>query len=117
MFLRGTNANACVDDNPSRPETMPICAPSPSERAVLGFDVVRLPLSLSLLEPEPGRIAQSYLDRGAPMVAEARATGLWVLLDLHQGRYRPDRFDGEADGIATWAVGRPACPEHRSSSA
>lgn len=113
VLLRGVNANAFVAYNPSHPEAVPLTASSLREMAALGFDVVRLPLSLSLLEPRPGRIAKAYLDAVASTVAQARSQGLWVLMDLHQDRYNRHLFDGEADGIANWGVwpaGMPTVP-------
>jgi hypothetical protein len=53
----------------------------------LGFDVLRLALSWSLLEPRPGRYDQRYLDRVAQVVDWARAEGIYVILDLHENAY------------------------------
>jgi len=52
-----------------------------------GVDVVRLALSWSLLEPQPGVYDQIYLDRIAQVVDWARQQGIYVLLDMHQDAY------------------------------
>jgi hypothetical protein len=54
-----------------------------AEMAAFGFNVLRLPLSWSLLEPEPGRYDRLYLDRIAQVVGWAREAGIYVILDMH----------------------------------
>lgn len=87
----------------------------------LGFDVIRLPVSWSLLEPAPGRYDPAYIDRIAQVVDWARQQGIYVLIDMHQDAY--SRFTPEtaplsasplasasiesanhADGAPAWAV-------------
>jgi endoglycosylceramidase len=55
-----------------------------AQMRALGFDVVRLALSWSLLEPQPGAYSTTYLDRIAQVVGWARQQGIHVLLDMHQ---------------------------------
>lgn len=87
----------------------------------LGFDVVRLTVSWSLLEPTPGVYSATYLDRIAQVVDWARAQGVYVVVDLHQDAYSrfvpgsaplsvpplvgavPESPD-HADGAPAWAV-------------
>jgi endoglycosylceramidase len=91
----------------------------------LGFDVVRLVLNWSQLEPTPGTYAPTYLSRVAQVVGWARQQGIYVILDMHQDQY--SRFilpapagttpagcspSGGSDGAPAWAVftdGKPAC--------
>jgi endoglycosylceramidase len=91
----------------------------------LGFDVVRLILNWSQLEPRPGVYDSTYLDRVAQAVDWAGQQGLYVILDMHQDQY--SRFilpgqtskvpagcppSGGQDGAPRWAVftdGKPAC--------
>ena len=54
----------CPDNSPFMP-TPPLCQEDIVAMAALGFNSVRLPLSWSLLEPERGRINQTYIDRVA----------------------------------------------------
>jgi endoglycosylceramidase len=89
----------------------------------LGYSAVRLQLSWSLLEPQPGEIDQRYLDRIAQVVGWAKQRGIYVVLDLHQsawskyvytrgnsctGRFKPVRG---GDGAPLWASRHawPAC--------
>jgi endoglycosylceramidase len=68
----------------------------------LGFNVLRLPLQWSGVEPTDGATFDAaYLDRVAAVVDLARAAGLLVLLDLHQ-----DAFSKEIgeDGAPRWAI-------------
>ncbi len=68
----------------------------------LGFNVLRLPMQWSGVEPTDGAAFDAaYLDRVAAVVDLARAAGLLVLLDLHQ-----DAFSKEIgeDGAPRWAL-------------
>lgn len=87
----------------------------------LGFDVVRLAVSWSLLEPTPGSYSAAYVDRIAQVVDWAKAEGVYVIVDMHQDAY--SRFvpgaapvsvpplvgavapsPDHADGAPAWAV-------------
>jgi len=65
-----------------------------------GMNVVRLGLIWDGLEPEPGRIDETYLDRMEGMIRLAGETGIRVFLDMHQDLY------GIAfgDGAPRWAT-------------
>lgn len=65
----------------------PLCRNDFAEMRALGFNVVRLALSWSLLEPEPGRYSAEYLDRIAQVVGWARDQGIYVILDMHENAY------------------------------
>jgi endoglycosylceramidase len=65
----------------------PLCRNDLSQMAALGFDVLRLALSWSLLEPEPGHYNRQYLDRIAQVVGWAREEGIYVILDMHENAY------------------------------
>jgi endoglycosylceramidase len=91
----------------------------------LGFDVVRLVLNWSQLEPTAGTYASKYLRRVAQVVGWARQQGIYVILDMHQDQY--SRYivpaakaaspsgcspSGGGDGAPAWAVladGKPGC--------
>lgn len=56
----------------------------------LGFDVVRLIMSWSRLEPKPGKLDEGYIRRIRRAVGWARRSGVYVILDMHQdawGKY------------------------------
>jgi hypothetical protein len=65
----------------------PLCEQDFVQMRELGFDVVKLGLSWSLLEPSPGRYDSTYLDRIAQVVGWARASGIYVILDMHQNSW------------------------------
>ena len=74
----------------------------------LGFDVVRLTLSWSLLEPTPGVYDTTYLDRIAQVVGWAHEQGVYVILDMHQDAY--SRFVPGAAPLDVPPVLAPAAP-------
>ncbi len=69
-------------------ETVPVVdATDLARMRVIGFDLVRLPIHWSAIEPDdtsPPTYASAYLDGVAAFVADAKAAGLRVLLDFHQ---------------------------------
>ena len=104
VLLRGVNSNALVQYDPSHPEAVPLTATSLDEMAAMGFDFLRLPLSPSELEPRPGQISRACLGRIAQVLGWAQASGIWVLLDLHQDRYAAGLYPGESDGMQRRSV-------------
>ena len=66
-----------------------------------GFDVVRLPIAWSLLEPAHGAFDSAYLDRIAETVAMLNAHGLYVVLDMHSLGWSP-AYGGS--GAPAWAT-------------
>ena len=86
----------CPDNSPFMP-TPPLCQEDIVAMAALGFNSVRLPLSWSLLEPERGHINQTYIDRVAQVVGWARASGMYVIIDMHQNAY--SRYVGRSSPV------------------
>lgn len=87
----------------------PVCQGDLAAIAAQGFNFIRLPISWSLLEPEPGSYSQEYLDRIAQVVGWAQAQGIYVLLDMHEddySRFVPGASESpnHADGAPPWAV-------------
>ena len=112
---------ACPPDDPSVEGVM-ICDTDFPQWTPLGWDVVRLNLSWSLLEPQPGKIDRQYLDRIAQVVGWAKKAGVYVLLDLHQDAWSkyvytkpgqtcadPLKATKGYDGAPEWAS-RPVTP-------
>jgi endoglycosylceramidase len=89
-------AGRCPDNSPLIP-TPPLCQDDVMAMPSLGFNLMRLPLSWSLLEPERGKLSQTYIERIAQVVDWARAAGLYVIIDMHQNAF--SRY-----------AGRPASP-------
>ena len=76
----------CPKNNP-RVVGVPVCRLDFGQMRGLGYNVVRLNVSWSLLEPQPGKINSQYLDRIAQVVGWAKDRGIYVVLDLHQSAW------------------------------
>lgn len=74
----------------------PVCESDFAQMRALGFNVVRLPVSWSLLEPTPGKYDATYVARVAQVVGWAKAQGIYTLIDMHEDSY--SRFTPEPDG-------------------
>jgi endoglycosylceramidase len=127
VLLRGVNVNQLVDFYRPRPEvddTSPLTEEDFAGIAEQGFNVVRLGLSWSALEPERGTLDKAYLAQIHQAVDQAKEHGLYVVLDMHQDSWwnegtpegaecRPgtDPMWGY-DGAPDWATitdGAPRC--------
>ncbi|MCB9600177.1 MAG: cellulase family glycosylhydrolase [Sandaracinus sp.] len=120
VLLRGVNARIDgvfdVDLGPERVPLEPIPSFDASDAAAmraLGFNVLRLPMQWSGVEPtdataeEPPRAPEydeAYLDRIAAVLDVCRDAGLYVLVDFHQDAY--SKWIGE-DGAPLWAIRPP----------
>ncbi len=75
-----------------------------------GFNIVRLPVDWSWIEPEPGEFNQSYLNQVKKVVAMANEYGIYVVIDMHQLDWSPVFWiwGGDnglrGDGLPAWAV-------------
>jgi endoglycosylceramidase len=103
---------------------VPLCERDLEQIAELGLDVIRLPVSWSLLEPTPGHLDPVPVARIAQVVGWARTRGVRVVIDLHQDAWSKFVFapagtlcppgsnamDG-GDGAPAWASEHltPAC--------
>ena len=119
VTLRGVNANGLVDywrsdlkapypidpkayahghcpADDRRTTAVPLCERDLVRMRALGFDNLRLPVSWSLLEPAPGHLNRTYVDRVAQVVSWAKAQGIWVVIDLHQDAW--SKYDYTPDG-------------------
>lgn len=108
-------------------ESMTVCDFDAGQWRSFGYDVIRLGVSWSLLEPSPGHIDPTYIDRIAQVVGWARAAGAYVIIDMHQDAWSkyiytpagsscppplsPVTGAHEADGAPGWASMHvtPAC--------
>src|SRR2546425_5995498 len=73
----------CPADDP-RVEGVMVCDFDFDQMRPLGYNTIRLNLSWSLLEPQPGKIDSQYIDRIAQIVGWAKRAGIYVVLDMHQ---------------------------------
>jgi endoglycosylceramidase len=117
---------ACPPDDPTV-EGVDVCQYDFSQLPPLGYDVIRLNISWSLLEPAPGRIDPSYVARIAQVVRWAKKAGIYVVLDMHQDAWSKYIYTQPAeacqpplesirgfDGAPLWASQHtaPACALH-----
>ncbi len=93
VTLRGVNVNSLGDyyrANSSLPTVVPVTDNDWARMAARGFNVVRLLISWSSLEPRAGHISHSYLRRIHRAVDAAAAHGIYSVIDMHQdawGKY------------------------------
>ena len=108
VTLRGVNARAegifdvTFDDGRLPLEAIPTFDGGDADRMrELGFNLLRLPINWSALEPEQGRYSRDYLDRIADVVDLCAPRDIAVLLDFHQ-----DAFSKEIgqDGAPRWVL-------------
>lgn len=115
VILRGVNARVRglfdADLGEGRtPLMLPIPELPPEDLArmrKIGFDLLRLPINWSAIEPEdedPPTYDGAYLDRIVALVAAAKAADVRVLLDFHQDAY--SKWIGQ-DGAPLWAIVPP----------
>jgi endoglycosylceramidase len=89
-------AGACPADDQSV-EGVVLCERDFAQMRSLGYDVIRLNLSWSLIERSPGRIDDRYIDRVAQVVGWARRAGIYVILDMHQDAWSKYLYSTSAD--------------------
>ncbi len=91
VLLRGVNVNQLVDygqPDKSKPTVRPLADADYAQMASeYGFDVQRLNLSWSQLEPARGQFSQAYIARVRQAVDWAAAHGIYTVLDMHQDTY------------------------------
>jgi len=98
VLLRGFNDDALIEPSLS---PAPLDATDATIMQAAGFDVVRLPIVWSLLEPRRGQFDASYLDRVVAAVSMLNAHGLYVVLDMHFLGWSPE-YGGS--GAPAWAT-------------
>jgi endoglycosylceramidase len=128
VLLRGVNVNALVDYwaySPSLFVAYPFTEQDADRMAAIGWNCVRLLLSWSRVEPEPGVYDEGYLAQIEQAVMLLQSRGIYTVIDLHQDAWGPTLAarPGEAcprgsqpafgwDGAPGWATldgGKPYC--------
>ena len=92
VLLRGVNVNSLADYAHADDDLAPTVAVSDDDwdaMAAEGFDAVRLLVSWSRLEPEPGEIDEGYVDEVRHAVRAAADRGMYTVLDMHQDAWGP----------------------------
>jgi endoglycosylceramidase len=129
VLLRGVNVNALAEywQGGEFPTVFPFTAADADLMAAIGWNAVRLLLSWSRVEPQPGVYDDAYLAQAAAAVRLLASRGLYAIIDLHQDAWgptlaaRPDEtcmagfelalgWDG-APGWATFDDGQPHCAQ------
>src|SRR3954452_15890555 len=84
--LRGVNVNALAEywKGTPFPTVFPLDRKDPDRMAGIGWNAVRLLLSWSRVEPQPGVYDAAYLAQVAAVVERLRGRGIYSILDLHQ---------------------------------
>ncbi|GAA1393322.1 hypothetical protein GCM10009662_01490 [Catellatospora coxensis] len=116
VILRGVNVNQLIDyhlRDPAIPATEPLTDADFAQIAAMGFNVVRLGMSWSRLQPRRGEFDQAYLQQISTAVAQAKAHGVYVVLDMHQDAWgnalaKPDEQCGGGTSPTTGWDGAPA---------
>ena len=130
VLLRGVNVNSFGEYYAFDPEIRtvhPFGEDDADAIQSIGWNFVRLILSWSLVEPEPGVYDESYLDEVEAVVRMLESRGIYTLIDLHEDAWgptleaRPDEECPEGtlpavgwDGAPSWATfdgDRPRCIE------
>lgn len=128
VLLRGVNVNAFVEYwqyDEDLFTVYPFTEEDADLIAAMGWNLVRMLLSWSRIEPSPGDYDDAYLDEAAEAVALLRDRGIYTLIDLHQDAWGPSlaappdetcasgtRPAGGWDGAPGWATfdgGQPRC--------
>ena len=87
VLLRGVNVNQLEDyyqKFPDKAVNRPLAEADFAGMERMGFNVIRLALSWSALEPQPGKYDQAYLARISWAVETAAKHGLRTVIDMHQ---------------------------------
>jgi endoglycosylceramidase len=135
VLLRGVNVNAFAEywQGTPLPTVFPLDSKDPRRMAKIGWNAVRLLVSWSRVEPEPGRYDAAYLKRVSRAMDSLRREGIYTILDLHQDAWGASLAarQGEVcpppsepargwDGAPAWATldqGQPRCfTEFREAS-
>ncbi len=77
-----------------------------------GFNMVRLGITWSAVEPEPGEYNEELIDSLVKILDRCEQKGIYAFIDMHQDLYSAG-IDGVGDGAPRWAImtdGRPAIP-------
>ncbi len=103
ILLRGVNVNSLGDYwhfDDELPAVFPFEESDMDFLASMGLNLVRLVISWSLVEPEPGVYDEVYLDRVADTVARLWQRRIFTLVDLHQDAWGPSLPAREDEGCS-----------------
>ena len=98
VLLRGFNDSALIA---SSPDVSPLDEVDARIMQASGFDVVRLPVVWSALEPSRGQFDHAYLSRLAAAASMLNSHGMYVVFDMHFLGWSPE-YGGA--GAPAWAT-------------
>ncbi len=111
ILLRGINArvhgvfDVTFADGRVPVEAIPVFSIADSQRMrQLGYNVLRLPINWSGVEPSRGTYDEAYIDQVVAAVDIAKRAGMLVIIEFHQDSYSKEI--GE-DGAPIWAIRPP----------
>jgi endoglycosylceramidase len=107
--LRGVNMNSIGDyyqADPKLPPVVPVTRADWKRMAAHGFNVVRLLISWSALEPRPGHISHAYLRHIRRTVDDAARYGIYSVIDMHQDAW--GKYIASPPGVTCAAGSEPA---------
>src|SRR4051794_23270914 len=107
--LRGVNVNSLGDyyqADPRLPAVVPVTDADWADMAKQGFNVVRLLVSWSSLEPARDRFDDAYLGRVHDAVEAASAHGMYSVIDMHQDAW--GKFIASPPGVVCAPGSEPA---------
>jgi len=88
VTLRGVNVTALTDQyqvNPRLPTVVPLRPRDYRKMETFGFNVIRLAVNWSKLEPKRGHISNTYIGRIVEVVHTAAEHGMYTVIDMHNG--------------------------------
>jgi len=86
VILRGVNVNALAEywQGTAFPTTFPLTEDDADLMTAIGWNTVRLLLSWSRVEPQPGIYDDAYLEQARAAVEMLSRHGIYSVIDLHQ---------------------------------
>lgn len=92
VLLRGANVNSLGEYwayDPDAPTVLSFDEADADAIAGIGWNVVRLIITWSRVEPEPGRYDEAYLDEAESIVRLLESRAIYTIIDLHQDAWGP----------------------------
>ena len=116
VLLRGVNVNALAEywSGNDFATTFPLTDADIDRMAGIGWNTVRLLVSWSRVEPEPGRYDEAYLGKVDQAIDDLAARGIYTIVDLHQDAWGPTLAARPDEGCAAdqkAALGWDGAPE------
>ncbi|MCB9627275.1 MAG: cellulase family glycosylhydrolase [Sandaracinaceae bacterium] len=92
IMLRGINVNSLAEYWQYDPDVAPVFEFTEADMdrlASMGFNLVRLLVTWSYVEPSPGEYDEAYIARVGDVIDALHARGIFTLVDMHQDAWGP----------------------------